>query len=400
MHSIEDPGAYRRLIDIGLALSAEREINNLLERILREAKSLSSADAGTLYLTTGRETLRFSIVLNDSLGIHEGGVSSNEVTLPDIPLVSESEIEHIAARSAVSGETVTVHDAYDTDEFDFSGTHEFDALTGYRSTSFLSVPLKTLSGDVLGVLQLINARAEDGSHGPFHPTASPLVESLASLASVALENRYLLDEQEDLKKQLEKEVDNRTEELKDALSKLSEAHIILKELTTTDPVTGIRNRQYFDDVFDQEWRRAARQQYQLSLLVLDIDHFKKVNDTYGHLAGDECLAAVAKQLDSMFNRPSDVVARYGGEEFVCILPYADLEQAAALAEQVREAIANQSFQADGHQLGVTISVGVSTLVPSDGVTQRDLVSLADEALYEAKSSGRNRVCTRVPDTDS
>ena len=78
-----------------------------------------------------------------------------------------------------------------------------------------------------------------------------------------------------------------------------------------DAVTGIRNRHYFDQVLEQEWRRAKRQNYEISMLLLDIDFFKKVNDTYGHLAGDECLAALAKEIDDMFNRPSDVVARYG-----------------------------------------------------------------------------------------
>jgi diguanylate cyclase len=236
----------------------------------------------------------------------------------------------------------------------------------------------------------LNARNESGEFVPFSESSIPLIEALASQASVAMENRHLMDEQANLHRQLENEVDERTEELKNALSKLSEAHTILKELTTIDAVTGIRNRQFFEDVFDQEWRRAIRQAYPVSLMMLDIDHFKQVNDTYGHLAGDESLRAVAGTVDSLFNRPSDVVARYGGEEFVVVLPYVNAENAAAKAEQVRRHIEDLSIKADGHQIGVTVSIGWVSITPTEAMTSRSLIACADKALYEAKAAGRNR----------
>jgi len=222
-----------------------------------------------------------------------------------------------------------------------------------------------------------------------------LIEALASQASVAMENRSLLEEQEALKKQLEREVDTRTEELKEALTKLSEAHIILKELNTIDAVTGIRNHQYFDEVLDQEWRRARRQGYDISMMLLDIDHFKRVNDTYGHLAGDECLAAVAEAVDQMFNRPSDVVARYGGEEFAVVLPYVSADNAQNLAEQLPKMVEDSVYKADGHDLAVTISIGTATMTPDEENAPRDLIGRADQVLYEAKASGRNKVCQYV-----
>ena len=218
-----------------------------------------------------------------------------------------------------------------------------------------------------------------------------MIEALASQASVAIENRRMMDEQEAMQVKLEKDVDNRTEELEDALSKLSEAHIVLKELTTIDPVTGIRNRQYFEEVFRQELLRAIRQQYDVALLLLDIDHFKKVNDTYGHLAGDECLAGVGQAIDSMLNRPSDVVARYGGEEFIAVLPYVTESNAVKLAEQLREDLELKEFKADGIDIKITVSIGVSSGVPNTLEEGRELLSQADEALYRAKGSGRNRV---------
>lgn len=386
---------YKRLIKVGIALSAEKDLDSLLEHILLEAKSITRADGGTMYLTTANESLKFTILLNDTLDIAQGGQRGEPITLPEIPLHDDEgapNLANIASSAVHRGATIVVEDAHTSKEFDFSGTRAFDEMLNYRSTSFLTIPLKTTQDECMGVLQLLNARDDDGAVIPFPDDIIPLIEALASQASVAMENRALLEEQELLKKQLEREVDSRTEELKDALTKLSEAHIILKELNTIDAVTGIRNRQYFDEVLDQEWRRAKRQGYDISMLLLDIDHFKRVNDTYGHLAGDECLSAVAKAVDKMFNRPSDIVARYGGEEFVVVLPYVSGENAKNLAEQLRELIAESTYLSDGHPLSVTVSIGVATLPPEDGVAPRDLIGWADSVLYEAKASGRNRVC--------
>ena len=389
-----DNNIYKRLIEIGLALSVEKDINNLLERILREAKEIVNADAGSIYFRTANESLRFAIVLNDSLDIFQGGTSAEDVSLPEVELKDdggEPNMANIASRCAIEVKTIVVDDSYSSSEFDFTGTRRFDEMTGYRSTSFLTVPLKSFTDECIGVLQLLNAQDEMGEIIAFPPQMLNVIEALASQASVAVENRRLMDEQEALKVELEIEVNSRTEQLKDALSKLSATHITLQEVTTIDPVTGIRNRQYFDDVFLQELRRAVRQRYDVSLLLMDIDHFKRVNDSYGHLAGDECLAGVAQAIDNMLNRPSDVVARYGGEEFVVVLPYVDEKRAVELAEQLREHIAAQTFKADGHDLKISVSIGVASGVPVELKDGRELISHADEALYRAKSAGRNQV---------
>lgn len=392
----DDPqaSAYLKLIDIGKALSAEKNLDSLLKHILMEAKSLSNADAGTIYLNSDKTSLKFSIVLNDTLSIVRRGQIIGPMDLPEIPLYNEDgspNLSNLASCAVHSGETIVVDDASSNEELDFSGVQTFSKLLDYETTSVLTVPLKTMSDESLGVLQLLNANDDQGNVGPFAEEIIPLIEALSSQASVAMENRALLDEQEALKQQLEREVDVRTEELKDALTKLSEAHIILKEMNTIDAVTGIRNRQYFDETLEQEWRRAKRQGYDISMLLLDIDHFKKVNDTYGHLAGDECLAAIAKEVDQMFNRPSDVVARYGGEEFVVVLPYVSEDNALSLAEQLRQLIEESTYSGDGHELKVTVSIGVATVSPDDEVAPRDLIGWSDTVLYEAKSSGRNLV---------
>lgn len=389
-----DATDYRRLIDIGRALSAERDIDSLMERILREAKSMVNADAGTLYLVTAERALQFTIVLNDTLSIAQGGKTGTPVSLPEVPLRLDDDspnLRNIASRAACTGQTIVIDDVYSATGVDTTGTRHFDELTGYRSKSFLTVPLKNFRDEPIGVLQLLNRLDEQGEIVAFPEDCRSLIESLAAQAAIVLTNKQLLEEQEMLKRQLEREVEERTAELQGALEKLSEAHIILKELTTIDPVTGIRNRQYFDEVFEQEWRRALRQQYPVTLMVLDIDHFKSVNDTYGHLAGDECLAAVAREIDSSFNRPSDVVARFGGEEFVVILPYVEYQNALQLGDQVRKRLSEREILADGHSIGITVSIGTATIVPTDKTTPKQLLSQADEALYRAKARGRNMV---------
>ena len=386
--------AYLRLIEIGKALSAEKNIDSLLKHILEEAKSLATADAGTIYLNLDKISLKFAIVLNDTLNSARHNQASGPIYLPDISLYNSDgspNISNIASSAVHSGETIVVGDAASIEALGFSGPKKFSKLLDYPTVSLLTVPLKTVSDESLGVLQLLNATDSNGYFIPFSDGIIPLIEALASQASVAMENRALLDEQEAQKQQLEREVDVRTGELKEALSRLSEAHINLKEMNTFDAVTGIRNRQYFNEIIEQEWRRAKREGYEVSLLILDIDHFKNVNDTYGHLAGDECLAAIAKEVDRMFNRPSDVVARYGGEEFVVVLPYISADNACRLAEQLRKIIEKATYIADGNELRVTVSIGIATATPNDEVRSRDLIGWSDTVLYEAKTAGRNQV---------
>ncbi|MBL4681526.1 MAG: sensor domain-containing diguanylate cyclase [Pseudomonadales bacterium] len=391
-----DADKYRRLINVGLALSAEKDIDSLLERILQEAKAISHADAGTFYLVTEEHNLRFAILFNDQLGIAQGGKTGQPITLPEMVLHhdnGEPNLGNIATLVANRGETLAISDVYSEPGIDASGAKKFDKITGYRSCSFLTLPLKNFADETIAILQLINAKNSKGKVIPFPEEVIPLIEALASQASVALENRHLLDKQDKQRKDLEREVNERTEELQNALSRLSDAHMVLQELTTIDAVTGIRNRHYFDDMLAQEWGRAIRQKYPITLLLLDIDKFKKVNDTYGHLAGDESLAAVAKAIDSSFNRPSDVVARYGGEEFVVILPYVERSNAGRMAEQVRSCIERLSIHADGFEIKLTVSIGQVTLIPVDDMIPREIIARADQALYKAKSMGRNRVCT-------
>jgi len=180
------------VIPIGVALSAEQNFDRLLEKILLEAKTFCNADAGTLYLRTENDELKFVIVRNDSLSIAMGGTSNQAINFPPVPLYHESTGEpnhsNVAAHVALTGESINIPNAYHAEGFNFSGTRAFDQNTGYHSTSFLTIPLKNAHNQVLGVLQLINAQeAGTGQIIPFDHSLEQIAGSLSSLATVALE---------------------------------------------------------------------------------------------------------------------------------------------------------------------------------------------------------------------
>ena len=186
---------------IGASLSAERDIDRLLEAILTAAKSITRADGGTLYRVTEERTLRFEIVRTSSLKYYLGGTTGNPVPFYPIQLYKDGKPNHgmVAAYAALTGKTINIADAYAADGFDFSGTRAFDAKTGYRSKSFLTVPMRNHEHEAIGVLQLINAQdPHSGEIVPFSASDQRLAESLASQAAVALTNRLLINQLEQL----------------------------------------------------------------------------------------------------------------------------------------------------------------------------------------------------------
>ncbi len=192
-----------QLNEIGAALSKVRDIGRLLEHILIAAKTITHADGGTLYrVTEDGNALRFEIIRTDSLKIAMGGTSGNVINFPEIPLRNEHGKPNdamVAAYAVIHDKTVNIDDAYSAEGFDFSGTRTFDGRTGYRSTSFLTVPMKNHEGEIIGVLQLINAQHPDsGVVVPFSDADQRLVESLASQAAIALTNRLLITQLEEL----------------------------------------------------------------------------------------------------------------------------------------------------------------------------------------------------------
>lgn len=175
----------------------------------------------------------------------------------------------------------------------------------------------------------------------------------------------------------------------EAQEELEKARDRLEQLALLDGLTGVANRRCFDQRYDAEWKRAQRTRLALSFLLIDIDHFKKLNDTYGHLVGDECLIKVAQTLRSALSRPGDMLARYGGEEFVALLPDTDAVGARNVAERLQTAVA-QMEPHPGVQEQITVSIGGTTW-DSTPVNAEQVVEVADRALYQAKQNGRNRI---------
>ncbi len=172
----------------------------------------------------------------------------------------------------------------------------------------------------------------------------------------------------------------------------------LHELSNLDGLTNVANRRSFEENFGREWRRAKRDITPIAVMMIDIDFFKRYNDTYGHLEGDSCLKKVAEAIRKSLRRPGDFLARYGGEEFIVILPNTDLNGAETIAQVVQDAVSNLNIQHAASDVSsiVTVSIGIAGLFPEETTDPKALLNASDKALYQAKSMGRNRITISVP----
>jgi diguanylate cyclase (GGDEF)-like protein len=232
--------------------------------------------------------------------------------------------------------------------------------------SVLCLPVHT-QGKLVALVYLENNLMENA----FTPRHQQTLELLSSQAAISLVNARLYDS-------LEQKVQLRTEEL--------------RQMSMRDGLTGIANRRSFDERLAVELRRGLRSHAPLSLLMVDIDHFKQFNDHGGHFEGDECIKAVAAALAGAVSRAGDLVARYGGEEFAMLLPETDSDAAIGVAESCLRAVAELRIPHASSSCGefVSVSIGVCTLVVGADATPATLITRADQALYQAKRAGRSR----------
>ncbi|NTZ06610.1 sensor domain-containing diguanylate cyclase [Burkholderia metallica] len=219
------------------------------------------------------------------------------------------------------------------------------------------------------------ARSEADTYAAWYDRAIPIGSAMAALAIGFVGLSLLLDVQ---------------------LRKRHRAETELQALARTDGLTGLDNRRMLDVTLAREWRRAARSQHALSLLFIDVDDFKRYNDTQGHQAGDDALAAVGRCIAGCLRRPADYAARYGGEEFVVVLPDIDTDGAVTIAETIRVGILDLGIRHDAGTVGrLTVSIGVTTSYPERDDNIQAALKLADDALYRAKEGGRNRIAVQA-----
>ncbi|GAB6263134.1 hypothetical protein PSSHI_33780 [Photobacterium sp. R1] len=212
---------------------------------------------------------------------------------------------------------------------------------------------------------------------------SHILKQFSFIVSQHLVRRQAEESLSQLNTELEQRVSDRTQQLQQLNWKL-------EHTCRQDPLTQVPNRRVFDQTLPLEWRRAKRHRLPVSLLMIDVDHFKKFNDSYGHAAGDRCLKLIATKLASQERRAGVLFARYGGEEFVLLLPGQNAQAAVVAAEKTLHAVRTLQIPVDEHQFShVTVSIGVSSIVPDSQNSADLLFSQADRALYQAKSSGRD-----------
>jgi len=250
----------------------------------------------------------------------------------------------------------------DIQQSNFSA-HIFELLQLYQVKAAMIVPI--LNGQHLWGLLITYQSATPRNWQPFEVN---LLQQLASQVAIAIHQSVLYQQ-------------------------LQAANEELQRLATLDGLTQIANRRRFDEYLETEWHRLKREKVPLSLILFDVDFFKPYNDTYGHLAGDNCLQKVANTLLNIIKRPADLIARYGGEEFAVILPNTEIKGAIHLAQGIRQAVRNLAIPHAQSSVSnhVTVSLGVVSIVPNNQMSPQDLINQADKALYIAKQEGRDRV---------
>lgn len=379
------------VIHASQAISGEIVIDRLITALLKLVIAHGGARKAVLILKDG-----------EILNIHAQGTAAQTVTI-DLATLPIGEDDNLPLpRSLIQYVARTMKSQVIEDAQQNTDYARDPYVVRAQPRSILCEPILR-QGKLVGMLYLEN----NLTTGAFTEERIELLRLLAAQAAISIENASLYH-------LLERKVEERTQKLQDSLAaqerlnadllesgrqledantQLREAQIQLQQQADTDALTGLANRRHFNERLRYELDRCARERQPLAILLCDIDNFKRYNDTYGHVAGDECLRRVSHTILATFSRSTDLVARYGGEEFVVLLPLTIAEQAAQLGEAMREAVEALGIaHSDNNGQGVvTLSAGCHALIPDADMPLEDPLNEADKALYKAKEGGRNRL---------
>lgn len=271
-------------------------------------------------------------------------------------------------------------------------------MLGYRLEEILALPVSAISAE-MDQTREVHERLLQGEYIAHYDryfrrkngTLFPVEINLELIKDANGNPQYIQSIARDIsqRKQAEQELKAANEELSRHVAEVEHLQKELREQVIRDPLTGVYNRRYLDETLGREIARASRDGDDLSLILLDIDHFKEFNDTFGHQAGDLILVDTMKHLTDSI-RGSDIICRFGGEEFILVLPGTNLETACRRAEEIRKTIAENKIQCGGEELGITISLGVAGYSGGE-ISAAELIDAADRALYRSKETGRNKV---------
>lgn len=321
---------------IGKALTSSLDLREILKVVMTQISELLEPKNWSLMLTDKKTN-----ELTFEIAIGEGSEKLRNIRLQPG--------EGIAGWVVREGTPLIISDVSKDPRF----SSKADKAADFHTVSTVCVPL-TVRGKILGVIELINNNIE----GDFSEDDLLLLETLADYTAIAIENARLFDK--------------------------------VQELTITDDLTGLFNSRYLQQFLDLEVERARRYNYKLSMIFMDLDFFKDVNDKHGHLCGSKLLAEVADILKKMV-RSSDIICRYGGDEFVILLPAAPKDNAYIVAEKIRWAIKAEKFlKEEGINCSLTVSIGITTF-PDDAKDKIELLQLADKAMYSVKNRSRDGV---------
>jgi diguanylate cyclase (GGDEF)-like protein len=357
-----------RIQAINQELVANRSHEEVLHQIVEVAAELVDCEAvSLLLLDEAGNTLRFTVV------------TLFQDRLFNVPVPMES----LGGAAFTSGEAVIVEDARSDPRY----CPDVANLMNYPTHTLLVVPLKFRDRKI-GVLEALNKK--NNQH--FNDNDARLLTALAAQATIAIENARLYRQaQDEIAERLK--VEDELRRHRDHLEELvKERTAEVHRLAITDSLTDVFNRRHLMELGEQALKQALRYRHPLTALMLDIDHFKPINDTYGHATGDEVLQKLAGQMRSDL-RTVDLLGRYGGEEFVILLPETDLETACRSAERLLDGIRLLRIQTPQHEIGLTVSIGAAECDPAHPQTLYALIGCADKALYAAKQAGRDRLVT-------